>query len=291
MENILKYPDIYVDSMVGNYSFENKYANRKAYIDNIVVTNSGTNKEKIYCGLSTGYYTTSNNLVWYQCIINNKLIFVPSVYFGNETFATTYKSKAQSILNKLIKNEIEIYQNLLLGAELLNIAERKGINVSAEKSELKAICGRYEIVQNDIAKYTTNSQTYTPTLITNNLERVRLDLDLANNGIGIATTTIIILSAVVTLVTSSLAWYVFYNDNISAKSDVKKSAELNKIIGDKLDDETKTALYDFIDKYAESYYKSAVRTMKGQNLSTIIKIVIGVGIGGFIVYKIVGNGR
>lgn len=292
MENILKYPNIYVDSIVGNYSFENKYANREAYIDNLVIKSDGTSTTtKIYCGISTGYYTSSDNMIWTQCVINNKLIFAPSVYFGKETFSSKYKSKAQSILNNLIQNEIKIYQNLLLGSEMINIAERKGIDVSKEKNELKNICTRFELVQQDIAKFTTENKTYSPILITNNLERIRLGLDLTNNGIGIATTTIIIISALVTLVTSSLAWYIFYNDNITAKSDVKKSKELNKIIGDKLDDKTKTELYDFIDKYAESYYKSAVRTMKGQNLSTILKIVLGVGIGGFIVYKIVNNGK
>lgn len=292
MENILKYPLFYVDSIVGDYSFENKYANREAYIDNLVVKSDGTySTTKIYCGISTGYYTSSNNIIWTQCIINNKLIFAASVYFGNETFASKYKSKAQTILNDLIQNEIKIYQNLLLGSEMINIAERKGIDVSKEKNELKNICTRFELAQQDISKFTTENNTYSPILITNNLERIRLGLDLTNNGIGIATTTIIIISAVVTLVTSSLAWYIFYNDNITAKSDVKKSKELNKIIGDKLDDETKTELYDFIDKYADSYYKSAVRTMKGQNLSTILKIVLGVGIGGFIVYKIVNNGK
>lgn len=292
MENILKYPNLYVNSIVGDYSFENKYANREVYIDNIVVKSDGTyDTTKIYCGISTGYYTSSDNIVWTQCVINNKLIFAPSVYFGNETFASKYKSKAQTILNDLIKNEIKIYQNLLLGSEMINIAERKGIDVSKEKNELKNICTRYELVQQDIAKFTTEKKTYSPVLITNNLERIRIGLDLTNNGIGIATTTIIIISALVTLVTSSLAWYIFYNDNITAKSDVKKSKELNKIIGNKLDEDTKTKLYDFIDKYAESYYKAAVRTMKSNNLTTIIKIIVGIGIGGYIAYNIAKNGK
>ena len=96
--------------------------------------------------------------------------------------------------------------------------------------------------------------------------------------------TSVIVTAIVVASFSALAWYVFYTDAGEGRSDCRKSKELNKILAN-VDSETKEDIYDYIDRYADSFYKRAMSRAKWAQLMGNVKTIAIVGGIGYLAYR------
>ena len=169
-------------------------------------------------------------------------------------------------------------EDLLLAAEFVKRLEAKGYDCSSYRNEIKQLYSRFETRQNYLIAYSDNTTYGDPKLLSSALQNI-----VNGQAISIAVTTIIILTVVVTAVFSSLAWYVFYTYGAEARSDCRKSKELNRILAN-VDPNVKEELYNYIDKYADGYYKKAVARTKAANFWSNSKSLLLLAGGGALVW-------
>ena len=265
-----------------------RYANQKAIktVLRLVVRPSGQQQvTDVYnVGTLTGVTATdadNNNLCVQYIDPNGKVRFTDTVGLVLQGVNTAYVDKAQSAAKQLISANKDVYEDLLLASEFVSRLERKGYDCSSYRAEIKQLYSRWDNRQNYLLGYSDSDKYAEPQLLSNSLYNI-----INGNAISIAITTIIVLTVVVTAAVSALAWFVFYTYAGEAKSDCRKSKELNKILAN-VDPETKEELYNYIDKYADSYYKRAVRRTKAESLLSSVQYILIAGGAGYLVYKLI----
>lgn len=210
--------------------------------------------------------------------------FAPPTLTGDAE--SIYAPRAQSALSELLKVNKQVLEDILLASEFIRRLEAKDVDCSQYRAEVKALYARLQDRQSDIQAYSEGRVIESPQPISDALDGIIND----RASLGLAVSTSVIVTAVVVGSFSALAWYVFYTDAGEGRSDCRKSAELNKILS-KVDSSTREDLYEFIDKYADSFYKRAVARTKWNNLMGNVKTIAIVGALGFLAYKFLYKGR
>ena len=282
-------PSIYIEKQIKDIvtGVDTSLANKKAQKQIITVTTygDGTGQEKTVTysvGVLTG--ATAKNLDGYlvvQYLYNGKSFWTTAdglIITGSAE--STYRNKSEDAAKELIKNNAAVMEDLLLSAEFVKRLEAKGYDCSSYRNEIKQLYSRFENRQNYLIAYSDSNTYGDPKLLSNSLFNI-----VNGQAISIAVTTIIILTVVVTAAFASLAWYVFYTYGAEARSDCRKSRELNRILAN-VDTEVKEQLYNYIDKYADSYYKKAVARTKAANFWSNGKSLLLFAAGGALIWYI-----
>lgn len=280
-------PSEYIERQVTNVNtgVDATIANKRAQKQIIVVvsTGDGTGRDKVVkynLGTLTG--ATAKSLdgdTVVQYLYNGKAYWTTTdglIITGSAE--STYKTKSEDAAKVLIKNNKAVMEDLLLAAEFVKRLEAKGYDCSSYRNEIKQLYSRFETRQNYLIAYSDNTTYGDPKLLSSALQNI-----VNGQAISIAVTTIIILTVVVTAVFSSLAWYVFYTYGAEARSDCRKSKELNRILAN-VDPNVKEELYNYIDKYADGYYKKAVARTKAANFWSNSKSLVLLAGGGALVW-------
>lgn len=280
-------PSEYIERQVTNVNtgVDATIANKRAQKQIIVVvtTGDGTGRDKVVkynLGILTG--ATAKSLdgdTVVQYLYNGKAYWTTTdglIITGSAE--STYKTKSEDAAKVLIRNNKAVMEDLLLAAEFVKRLEAKGYDCSSYRNEIKQLYSRFETRQNYLIAYSDNTTYGDPKLLSSALQNI-----VNGQAISIAVTTIIILTVVVTAVFSSLAWYVFYTYGAEARSDCRKSKELNRILSN-VDPATKEELYNYIDKYADGYYKKAVARTKAANFWSNSKSLLLLAGGGALVW-------
>lgn len=286
-------PAEYITNQVTNVAtgVDDRLANMKAtkQIITVVSYGDGTGTQKVITynlGVLTGATAKDlNGDTVVQYLHNGKAYWTTLdgiSLIGSE--ASTYKRRSQDAAKVLIKYNKAVMEDLLLSAEFVKRLEAKGYDCTAYRNEIKQLYSRFENRQNYLIAYSDNNTYGDPRLLSSALQNI-----VNGQAIGIAVTTIIILTVVVTAVFASLAWYVFYTYGAEARSDCRKSKELNRILSN-VDPATKEELYNYIDKYADSYYKKAVARTKAANLWSNGKSLFLIAGGGALVWWLSNGG-
>lgn len=264
-------------------SISNKTAQKQIVV--VVTTGDGSGSDKIVkynLGTLTG--ATAKSLTGetvVQYIYNKKSYWTTAdglIITGSAE--STYRTKSEDAAKELIKNNSAVMEDLLLSAEFVKRLEAKGYDCSSYRNEIKQLYSRFENRQNYLIAYSDSNTYGDPKLLSNSLFNI-----VNGQAISIAVTTIIILTVVVTAAFASLAWYVFYTYGAEARSDCRKSRELNRILAN-VDPEVKEQLYNYIDKYADSYYKKAVARTKAANFWSNGKSLLLFAAGGALIWYI-----
>lgn len=276
-----------------NYSTQTadfkKYANQIAVKTVMLVittpnhVNDRTVTEVYNVGTLTGVTATDadSGFLCVQYIADGKAHFTDTVGLVLKGVNTAYVNKANSAAKELITANKDVFEDLLLASEFVARLEKKGYDCSAYRAEIKQLYSRWDNRQNYLLGYSDSDKYAEPKLLSNSLYNI-----INGNAISIAITTVIVLTVVVTAAVSALAWFVFYTYAGEARSDCRKSKELNKILAN-VDPQTKEELYNYIDKYADSYYKRAVRRTKAESLFSTLKYAVVAGGAGFLMYKLI----
>lgn len=280
-------PAEYIERQVTNVNtgVDATIANKRAQKQIIVVvtTGDGTGRDKVVkynLGTLTG--ATAKSLdgdTVVQYLYNGKAYWTTTdglIITGSAE--STYKTKSEDAAKVLIRNNKAVMEDLLLAAEFVKRLEAKGYDCSSYRNEIKQLYSRFETRQNYLIAYSDNTTYGDPKLLSSALQNI-----VNGQAISIAVTTIIILTVVVTAVFSSLAWYVFYTYGAEARSDCRKSKELNRILAN-VDPNVKEELYNYIDKYADGYYKKAVARTKAANFWSNSKSLLLLAGGGALVW-------
>lgn len=262
---VKKIVDVYTDGSGQGYSSENTY--NVGILTGAIAEDMEGNLLVQYIYDNKVYWTTADGIIL------------------QGSAETTMLPKAENQLEQLIQNDVAVFQDLLLASEFVARLEAKGYNCAQYMNEIRLLSSRLAKRQNYIITYCNeNSIKYnSPNLLSDSLTKI-----VNGDRIGIAVSTTIILTAVVTGVFASMAWYIFYTAGAESKSDCKRSKELNKILAD-VDEETKEELYKFIDNYADSYYRKAVARTKAGGLFSNVKNVLLIGATAYVAYKLLKN--
>lgn len=282
---------------ISNIRVDDNLCNKEAVFDLIevaVITDSQTGEQTsrnitttYNIGVLTGAVGKWDGMTAYNFLRNGKSMwtFATPTITGDKT--NVYTPKAQSSLDALMKADKAVMEDLLLASEFVARLERKNIDCSQYREEIKALYARLQDREDDIRAYAKEQAIESPSQnISNSLEGI------INNrtSLGLVVSTSVIVTAVVVASFSALAWYVFYTDAGEGRSDCRKSAELNRILAN-VDSDTREELYDYIDKYADGFYKRAVARAKWAKLMGNVKTIAIVGALGYLAYKFIIKGR
>lgn len=288
-------PNIYIyNGVVSNVTIHDEYANYTATATIIDVVSypdgSGGSVQETYdCGVltgATGIDESGNTL--YNVILNGSSVWLAVTPVAVKNVSAEYINKASNQLNQLIKKQRQLLEDLLLASEYVAMLESRGYDCSTYRQKITSLYKRYAKRNEDIALYTDNRQMVYPRLISNNLS----DIVNANPtiAIGITITTAIVATAVVAVSFASLAWWAFYNCNMEATSDCRESTELNRLLAN-VDPSVREKIYNWIDDYADDFYKNAVRRERQSGIFSTIRNIALVAGGGYIMYKLLNNSK
>lgn len=238
-------------------------------------------------GVLTGAVGKEGDFPVYNFLRGNKSLWTTAIPTVTGDVTEQYTAKAQNYLNTVLNADRQVMEDLLLASEFVMRLERKGKDCSKYRAEIKRLYARLQEREDDVKAYATGEQTESPSQVMSSaLEGIVND----RANLGFIFSTSVIVTAIVVASFSALAWYVFYTDAGEGRSDCRKSKELNKILAN-VDSETKEEIYDYIDRYADSFYKRAMSRAKWAQLMGNVKTIAIVGGIGYLAYRFLFKGR
>lgn len=238
-------------------------------------------------GVLTGAVGKEGDFPVYNFLRGNKSLWTTAIPTVTGDVTEQYTAKAQNYLNTVLNADRQVMEDLLLASEFVMRLERKGKDCSKYRAEIKRLYARLQEREDDVKAYSTGEQTESPSQVMSSaLEGIVND----RANLGFIFSTSVIVTAIVVASFSALAWYVFYTDAGEGRSDCRKSKELNKILAN-VDSETKEEIYDYIDRYADSFYKRAMSRAKWAQLMGNVKTIAIVGGLGYLAYRFLFKGR
>lgn len=238
-------------------------------------------------GVLTGAVGKEGDFPVYNFLRGNKSLWTTAIPTVTGDVTEQYTAKAQNYLNTVLNADRQVMEDLLLASEFVMRLERKGKDCSKYRAEIKRLYARLQEREDDVKAYSTGEQTESPSQVMSSaLEGIVND----RANLGFIFSTSVIVTAIVVASFSALAWYVFYTDAGEGRSDCRKSKELNKILAN-VDSETKEEIYDYIDRYADSFYKRAMSRAKWAQLMGNVKTIAIVGGIGYLAYRFLFKGR
>lgn len=238
-------------------------------------------------GVLTGAVGNDGDFPVYNFLRGNKSLWTTAMPTVTGDVTEQYTAKAQNYLNTVLNADRQVMEDLLLASEFVMRLERKGKDCSKYRAEIKRLYSRLQEREDDVKAYATGEHTESPSQVMSSaLEGIVND----RANLGFIFSTSVIVTAIVVASFSALAWYVFYTDAGEGRSDCRKSKELNKILAN-VDSETKEEIYDYIDRYADSFYKRAMSRAKWAQLMGNVKTIAIVGGIGYLAYRFLFKGR
>lgn len=288
-------PKIYIlpiDAEVTNIRVDENLCNKEAIFTEIAlnITQDGesTSQTNYYIGVLTGATgKDSGGFPVYNFLRGKQSLWTSAIPTVTGDVTEQYTAKAQNYLNTVLNADRQVMEDLLLASEFVMRLERKGKDCSKYRAEIKRLYARLQEREDDVKVYATGEQTESPAQVMSSaLEGIVND----RANLGFIFSTSVIVTAIVVASFSALAWYVFYTDAGEGRSDCRKSKELNKILAN-VDSETKEEIYDYIDRYADSFYKRAMSRAKWAQLMGNVKTIAIVGGIGYLAYRFLFKGR
>lgn len=238
-------------------------------------------------GVLTGAVGKEGDFPVYNFLRGTKSLWTTAIPTVTGDVTEQYTAKAQNYLNTVLNADRQVMEDILLASEFVMRLERKGKDCSKYRAEIKRLYARLQEREDDVKAYATGEQTESPSQVMSSaLEGIVND----RANLGFIFSTSVIVTAIVVASFSALAWYVFYTDAGEGRSDCRKSKELNKILAN-VDSETKEEIYDYIDRYADSFYKRAMSRAKWAQLMGNVKTIAIVGGVGYFAYRFLFKGR
>ena len=186
------------------------------------------------------------------------------------------QSRAQALVDKIIKNNIQIVQNNLVCARYAN-------KFTAEQQELiRDLQRRADSRRNDLKDdgLCSNVQTSYPKGYAD--LSGYLDKLMHYESIGIATWAVVVIVATVIAATATAAYFAYKSLADESEKDVKFSKELTAILAEKLTPEEYQQLLDETKGIVtKSKIKQAIRT------SANWLMYAAVAVGGFAIYRLI----
>lgn len=189
----------------------------------------------------TGYSTTSaKGSVGWQTTFDNRYIILSEGWekIGTRSIMRYSQSQAQALVNKIIKNNIQIVQNNLVCARYAN-------KFTAEQQELirdlqrRADSRRNALIAEGLC---SNVQTSYPKGYAD--LSGYMDKLMSYEGVGIATWAVVVIVATVIAATATAAYFAYKAYADESEKDVKFSKELTAILAEKLTPEEYQQLLD-----------------------------------------------
>lgn len=255
---------------------------------NVTQTGESYSQTQYNIGVLTGAVGKDGDFPVYNFLRGNKSLWTTAIPTITGDVTSQYAHKAQDYLDIVLKADKQVMEDLLLASEFVMRLERKGKDCSKYRAEIKRLYARLQEREDDVKAYADGEQTESPAVLMSSSLNGIIN-DSASLGVVVTTTTVIV-TAVVVASFSALAWYVFYTDAGEGRSDCRKSKELNKILAN-VDSETKEEIYNYIDKYADGFYKRAMARAKWAHLMSNVKTVAIVGGVGYLAYRFFFKGR
>lgn len=281
-----------IGSQVTNIHVNDELCNKTAmFVETSVnVTQNGESysQTQYNIGVLTGAVGKDGDFPVYNFLRGNKSLWTTAIPTITGDVTSKYAHQAQDYLDIVLKADKQVMEDLLLASEFVMRLERKGKDCSKYRSEIKRLYARLQEREDDVKAYADGEQTESPAVLMSSSLNGIIN-DSASLGVVVTTTTVIV-TAVVVASFSALAWYVFYTDAGEGRSDCRKSKELNKILSN-VDSETKEEIYNYIDRYADGFYKRAMARAKWAHLMSNVKTVAIVGGVGYLAYRFLFKGR
>lgn len=281
-----------IGAQVTNIHVNDELCNKTAmFVETSVnVTQNGESysQTQYNIGVLTGAVGKDGDFPVYNFLRGNKSLWTTAIPTITGDVTSQYAHKAQDYLDIVLKADKQVMEDLLLASEFVMRLERKGKDCSKYRAEIKRLYARLQEREDDVKAYADGEQTESPAVLMSSSLNGIIN-DSASLGVVVTTTTVIV-TAVVVASFSALAWYVFYTDAGEGRSDCRKSKELNKILAN-VDSETKEEIYNYIDKYADGFYKRAMARAKWAHLMSNVKTVAIVGGVGYLAYRFFFKGR
>lgn len=281
-----------IGAEVNNIRVDENLCNKEAIFTelalNITQDGESTSQTNYYIGVLTGATgKDSGGFTVYNFLRGKQSLWTSAMPTVTGDVTEQYTAKAQNYLNTVLNADRQVIEDLLLASEFVMRLERKGKDCSKYRAEIKRLYARLQEREDDVKAYATGEQTESPAQVMSSaLEGIVND----RANLGFIFSTSVIVTAIVVASFSALAWYVFYTDAGEGRSDCRKSKELNKILAN-VDSETKEEIYDYIDKYADSFYKRAMSRAKWAQLMGNVKTIAIVGGIGYLAYRFLFKGR
>lgn len=281
-----------IDAEVNNIRVDENLCNKEAIFTETVLTitqdGESTSQNNYYIGVLTGATgKDSGGFPVYNFLRGKQSLWTSAIPTVTGDVTEQYTAKAQNYLNTVLNADRQVMEDLLLSSEFVMRLERKGKDCSKYRAEIKRLYARLQEREDDVKAYATGEQTESPAQVMSSaLEGIVND----RANLGFIFSTSVIVTAIVVASFSALAWYVFYTDAGEGRSDCRKSKELNKILAN-VDSETKEEIYDYIDRYADSFYKRAMSRAKWAQLMGNVKTIAIVGGIGYLAYRFLFKGR
>ena len=281
-----------IGAEVNNIRVDENLCNKEAIFTetvlNITQDGESTSQNNYYIGVLTGATgKDSDGFPVYNFLRGKQSLWTSAIPTVTGDVTEQYTAKAQNYLNTVLNADRQVMEDLLLASEFVMRLERKGKDCSKYRAEIKRLYARLQEREDDVKAYATGEQTESPSQVMSSaLEGIVND----RANLGFIFSTSVIVTAIVVASFSALAWYVFYTDAGEGRSDCRKSKELNKILAN-VDSETKEEIYDYIDRYADSFYKRAMSRAKWAQLMGNVKTIAIVGGIGYLAYRFLFKGR
>lgn len=280
-----------IGAEVTNIRVDENLCNKKAIFNetavNITQDGESYTQTEYYIGVMTGAVGKDGDFPVYNFLRGNQSLWTTAFPTITGDVTEQYTAKAQNYLNTVLNADRQVMEDLLLASEFVMRLERKGKDCSKYRAEIKRLYARLQEREDDVKAYATGEQTESPAQVMSSaLEGIVND----RANLGFIFSTSVIVTAIVVASFSALAWYVFYTDAGEGRSDCRKSKELNKILAN-VDSETKEEIYDYIDRYADSFYKRAMSRAKWAQLMGNVKTIAIVGGIGYLAYRFLFKGR
>lgn len=281
-----------IGAEVNNIRVDENLCNKEAIFTelalNITQDGESTSQTNYYIGVLTGATgKDSGGFTVYNFLRGKQSLWTSAIPTVTGDVTEQYTAKAQNYLNTVLNADRQVMEDLLLASEFVMRLERKGKDCSKYRAEIKRLYARLQEREDDVKAYATGEQTESPSQVMSSALEGIIN-DRAN--LGFIFSTSVIVTAIVVASFSALAWYVFYTDAGEGRSDCRKSKELNKILAN-VDSETKEEIYDYIDRYADSFYKRAMSRAKWAQLMGNVKTIAIVGGIGYLAYRFLFKGR
>jgi hypothetical protein len=226
-------------------------------------------------GRTTGNYLTMQDGNWYQVSLikpvgNNKYGYVRQdvVRFENPAQSPIAESNAQKLLNDLVETDKENFARFYVIAAQLAAAQKKGINITAQKQSLTALVNRFIQRQRKLQNSNLVKASVATTDFINKLKGFV--------GIGevvIGTGVVIGVSVAAGAALAAAAYYAFKPDYDQAYAD-KRAAIALEDFASKLSPQDYAALKEKVAKeISEAYNQGKSDGSKG-GAFTVVKYLV-----------------
>lgn len=237
-------------------------------------------QDLVYSVALTGYWVKSaKGVIGWQTTIGRYIVLSENWEKVGVISINKYsQSRAQALVNKIIKNNIQIVQNNLVCARYAN-------KFTAEQQELiRDLQRRADSRRDDLKSYglCSNVQTSYPKGYAD--LSGYLDKLMHYESIGIATWAVVVIVATVIAATATAAYFAYKSLADESEKDVKFSKELTAILAEKLTpEEYQQLLEETQGIVTKSKIKQAIRT------SSSWLMYGALAVGGFAIYSLIKN--